>query len=545
MGRGENGEGRDARRASALLHQTPAVSSLSLVDPSGKERLFVSRIGLNRINGGDDLSTNPAFVGAQSGRIWFGPVTFHEGSEPYTIVAVAGDRSAAGVAIAEVNLKFVWEVVSAIRVGQNGRAFVLDQPGRLIAHPDINMVLRANQQDQLPLRATRAAILSHRGQAAVGDVAGNPALAAIAQIPGVNWTVIVHQPLDEAFAPLYRAMWRTGALIASGAVLASLVAFWLTRQLVEPVRVLAHGAARIGAGDFRHRIELSTSDEFERLAARFNEMAAEILVSTERSERISRLKQFLSPQVAELVDRIGDDAVLEGRRVEVVALFCDLRDFTAFSTQAKPEDVIGLLRDYYSAIEEGVNKHEATLIKFTGDGAMVLVNAPVSCLDPAPRAVALANDLQAKVQPILSSWRNSGFRIGFGIGLAMGPATVGKIGTDARLDYTAIGSVVNLAARLCSIAKDSQILADQTLADALVSGEKLEMFSALSLKGFSDPVAVFSAMRADYLQREIVEADGRLNVAEDLAWQCSSHNRAIAGTPESRHPKQAPHATPP
>lgn len=487
----------DRRRLDALrlLRQVPAVENLTLVDAAGRERLFVSRIGLNRVEGGDDLSATPAVVGARSDRAWFGPVTFHGGSEPFMTIAVAGNRSAVGVAVAEVNLKFIWEVISKIRVGRTGEAFVLDRPGRLVAHPDISLVLRADETEQRPLQALRAAILARPGQAATGqDIAGMTVLAAMAQISGVDWSIIVKQPIAEAFGPIYAALWRTVALLIAGAVLAAALAYWLAQRMIQPIRLLEDGVARIGAGQLDHRINLTTSDEFERLANRFNEMAGELSVSQERSERISRLKRFLAPQVAELVDRTGDDSVLDGRRVEVVVLFCDLRGFTAFSARAEPETVMGVLREYYDVLERVVSAHAATLINFSGDGAMVLVNAPVSCPDPALRAVSMANDMQASVQKLLIGWRKLDRRLGFGVGLAMGPATVGRIGSEGRLDYSAIGNVVNLAARLCSSAEDSEILIDRAAAYAVGSSVPLVELDARALKGFDQPVPVFAVI---------------------------------------------------
>ncbi|TAJ85878.1 adenylate/guanylate cyclase domain-containing protein [Reyranella sp.] len=490
----------DRRRLDALrlLRQAPAVRSLSLIDASGKERLFVSRIGLNRIEGGDDHSTNPAVIGARSDRIWFGPVTFQDGSEPFMTIAVAGNRTAVGVAVAEINLKFIWEVILGIRVGRTGEAFVLDRPGRLVAHPDISLVLRADEAAQRPLQALRAAILARpTGQAAIGqDITDKTVLAAMAQIPGVDWSVIVKQPVAEAFGPIYAALLRTGVLLIAGAVLAAALAYWLTQRMIGPIRVLEDGVARIGAGQFDHRISLATSDEFERLATRFNEMASELSVSQERSERISRLKRFLAPQVAELIDRTGDDHVLDGRRVEVVVVFCDLRGFTAFSAQAEPEAIIGVLREYYDALERVVTTHGATLINFFGDGVMVLLNAPVSCSDPALRAVNMAIDMQRSVQKFLVSWRALHPRLGFGVGLAMGPATVGRIGSEGRLNYTAIGNVVNLASRLCSSAEDSEILIDRIAAKAIGSSASLVELDARVLKGFDQPVPVFAVVSA-------------------------------------------------
>ncbi|MDU0341162.1 adenylate/guanylate cyclase domain-containing protein [Bosea rubneri] len=485
----------EKRRLDALLllRQVPAVLSLGLVDAAGKERLFVSRIGLNKVEGGDDQSANPAVQGAREERAWFGPVTFQRGSEPFMTVAVAGNRPAAGVAIAEVNLKFIWDVVSAIRVGRTGEAFVLDQQDRLIAHPDISLVLRADDAATLPLRSLRAAILARPGEAIAGrDMSGSAVLAAMAPVSTVGWSVIVTQPVDEAFGPIYAALWRTLGLLIAGAALAAGLAYWLTQRMTRPILLLEDGVARIGAGQFDHRIEITTGDELERLAGRFNEMADELAVSQERSERIGRLKRFLAPQVAELVDRSGDDHVLDGRRVEAVVVFCDLRGFTAFSARTEPETVIHLLGEYYDALERVVSAHGATLTNFSGDGAMILVNAPVPCPDPALRAIEMARDMQSNVQKLLAERQELDHGLGFGVGLAMGPATVGRIGSEGRLDYTAIGTVVNLASRLCSDAGDGEILVDSVAAGAVASRLPLVELGARALKGFDQPVTVFA-----------------------------------------------------
>ena len=503
----------DRRRVEALrlLRQVPAIESLSLVDGFGRERLFVSRIGLNRTDSREDLSAKPAVVGARADHIWFGPVTFVDGSEPFITVAIAGNRTVDGVAIAEVNLKFIWEVISAIRVGRTGEAFVLDRPGRLIAHPDISLVLRADETGQKPLQALRAAILTRPGQAAAGqDISGKTVMAAMAPIPGLDWSVIVKQPLAEAFGPIYAALWRTGILLVAGAVIAAGLAYWLAQRMVGPIRLLEDGVARIGAGHFDHRIRLDTGDEFERLANRFNEMAVELSVSQERSERINRLKRFLAPQVAELIERTGDDRVLDGRRVEVVVVFCDLRGFTAFSSRAEPETIIGVLREYYDALERVVGEHGATLIHFAGDGVMVLVNAPVTCSDPALRAVNMATDMQESVQKLLIGWRTrKNDELGFGVGLAMGPATVGRIGHEGRLHYTAVGNVVNLAARLCASAEDTQILLDRIAAYEVHSEVSVVELEPRLMKGFDQPVPVFAAITGPARQPGRWERAGR------------------------------------
>jgi adenylate cyclase len=486
----------DERRridALRLLRQVPAIVSLTLVDGTGRERLYVSRIGLNRTESRADRSDEAPVAGARSTRIWFGEVSYYRGSEPYLTVAISGNRPSVGIVVAEVNLKLIWDVISAIKVGETGYAFVLDSAGRLVAHPDISLVLRgADEATLAPLQAIREAVERAGAGVATGrDAQGNAIAAAAAPVAGPDWTVVVEQPLSEAFGPIYAALWRTGTLLLAGAAFAGLLAYALARRMTEPIRRLEEGTERIGAGQFDHRIQIRTGDEFQRLADSFNVMAADLAVSQERQERIAKLKRFLAPQVAELVDRKGDDGVLEGRRTEVVVVFCDLRGFTTFSARAAPEEVMSVLAEYYEALGRIITKYGATLTSFSGDGLMVLVNAPVPVEQPALRAVDLAAEMQRSVQELIIGWRARGHRIGFGVGLAMGPATVGRIGYESRFDYTAIGSVVNLAARLCASAADREILTDAAVAEAVRGKRALIPLGSRLLKGYDEELPVF------------------------------------------------------
>lgn len=490
-------EGDDERHridALRVLRQVPAIVSLTLVDGTGVERLYVSRVGLDRVGSGIDRSGEPAVVGAWSSKLWYGPVTYNRNSEPFMTIAVAGNRKAVGIAIAEINLKLIWDVISAIRVGQTGQAFVLDRPGRLVAHPDISLVLRgADETISRTLQALRQAITAGAGEAVVGeDAYGRTVIAAMVPIPGVDWTVVAEQPFSEALHPINAGLWRTAGLLLAGAVFAAVLAFWLAQRLSGPIRLLEEGTERIGAGQFGYRIDIKTGDEFERLATRFNAMAIGLALSQERSERIARLKRFLAPQVAELIENAGDDSVLEGRRVEVVALFCDLRGFTSFSSRAEPNEIMRVLAEYYNALGAIITRYEATLTSFSGDGLMVLVNAPVPCPDPALRAAGMAIEMRKVVQALIDDWRSHGHAIGFGMGLAMGPATVGRIGYESRFDYTAIGNVVNLASRLCSAAADGQILVDLTIAEAVGVRLALVALGTRPLKGYDEQVPVFA-----------------------------------------------------
>jgi adenylate cyclase len=482
----------EQRRTDAmrLFRQAPAIVSLGLLDHRGRERLYVSRIGLNRIDSRTDRSADPAAVGTRSARIWFGDVSYNRGSEPYLMIAISGSRASAGTLIAEVNLKLIWDVISAIKVGKTGFAFVLDRLGRLVAHPDISLVLRgAEDATSKPFQAVRDAI----GRAGVGFATGRDVqvAAAAAPVAGPDWTVVVEQPLSEAFGPIYAALWRTAALLLTGTIFSGLLAYALARRMTEPIRLLEEGTERIGAGLFDHRITIETGDEFQRLADSFNRMAAGLAIAQEQKERIARLKRFLAPQVADLVDRTGDDSMLEGRRTEVVVVFCDLRGFTSFSAGVNPEEVMSVLSEYYEVLGRAITTFAATLISFSGDGLMVLVNAPVPVEEPALRAVDLAMEMQRSVQELSACWRARGFQIGFGVGLASGSATVGRIGYESRFDYTAIGSVVNLAARLCASAADREILMDAKVAEAIKDRRPLKGLGNRPLKGYDEAMPVF------------------------------------------------------
>ena len=285
-----------------------------------------------------------------------------------------------------------------------------------------------------------------------------------AVVRGPNWTVYVEQPLSEAFAPIYAALWRTGFLLIAAIAVSAAMAYLLAGKITGPIHILEQGATKIGAGQFDHRVRIDTGDELEELAERFNIMAGEIALSTERSERIGRLRQFLPPQVAELIEIKGSEKLLESKQAEVVVVFGDLRNFTGFSAKAEPDKIMAVLEEFFTVLGTLVQKYEATQTGFSGDGFMLLLNAPVPCDDPVGRAARMSVDMQEAVQGLVLHWSTLGYSIGFGMGMAAGAATVGRIGYEGRLEYTAIGPVVNLASRLCSAAQDGQILIDAATA---------------------------------------------------------------------------------
>ena len=204
------------------------------------------------------------------------------------------------------------------------------------------------------------------------------------------------------------------------------------------------------------------------------------------------MKRFLAPQLAELIVSQGDEKILESHRREIVVVFCDLRGYTAFTETAEPEDQLSFLREYHGTLGPLVSQFEGTLDHFAGDGIMVFFNDPVPCPDPAERAVKMAMATREAAGKLIAAWRRHCSELGFGAGIALGYATLGQIGFSDRSGYTAIGTVSNLAARLCAEAKDGQILISGRVAAAVEKAVPLEDLGSLALKGLSQPVSTFN-----------------------------------------------------
>jgi class 3 adenylate cyclase/AmiR/NasT family two-component response regulator len=221
------------------------------------------------------------------------------------------------------------------------------------------------------------------------------------------------------------------------------------------------------------------------LQERVNDQLAQI-------ERMGRLQRFLTPQIAELVLSSGGEQLLESHRRQITVVHCDLRGFTGFSETAEPEEVMSTLRHYHEAIGKLIHKYEATLERFAGDGIMVWFNDPLPCPNPCERAIRMAVEARDDVAPLVAQCRRQGYALGFGVGIAHGYATLGRIGFEGRFDYGAVGTVVNLAARLCNEAKDGQILIDPKVQTAIETLVDTEPAGVLSLKGLHRPIPAFN-----------------------------------------------------
>jgi len=291
-----------------LLRQVKEITEATYIDRQGREQVSVSRLRMDALRSGKDLSADPRFKAASEGRTYFGEVYFRKETEPYMAIAVPAGRRGAGVTAVEVNLKFMWEVIQRIRVGKTGFAYVVDRRGRLIAHPDISLVLQKTDLSSLP--QVRAALPRKGGPASdvpivsdARDLAGKSVLTASARIESLGWTVFVEQSADEAYRPLYVALIRAGGLLVAGLLLAMVAGFVFARRMVEPIRALQAGADAIGAGELGQRIEVRTGDELEALGERFNEMAGKLAASyagLERKveERTQELQDSLERQTA-------------------------------------------------------------------------------------------------------------------------------------------------------------------------------------------------------------------------------------------------------
>ena len=261
-----------------LLRQVPAITELAQLDASGKERLRVSRLAMDVVASGTDFSNDPKFMEAVARKVYYGPVYFRRESEPYMTLAIAGTRRDAGVSVAEVNLKLIWDVVSQIKVGERGHAYVVDAQGRLIAHPDISLVLRNTDMSRLAqMRAARGESDSPSETVQEAEnIEGRKVLTASAPVAPLGWRVFVELPADEAYAPLYAALQRLGLILLAALGFAVLAGMFLAGRMVGPIQALRAGAARIGSGDLSQRIAIKTGDELEALANQFNDMAGRL-----------------------------------------------------------------------------------------------------------------------------------------------------------------------------------------------------------------------------------------------------------------------------
>ena len=445
----------DQRRLDCLklLRQVPAITDIVQVDQSGRELLRVSRVGLDVVNSRKDHSTRPEFKETIRAGTWYGPVHFRRETEPYLSIGVAHTDQDSGVTLVEMNLKFIWDLVSQIRVGKTGYAYVVDTNGQLIAHPDSSLVLQ--KSNLLSLQQVQVALAG--GELGAGDLYGGgptgdrrtagTVFSAYAHITPLNWVVFVEQPRDEAFAPLYGSFLRVGILLAAGLVTSLLASLALARRMVTPIRALQVGAATIGSGQLHHRINVKTGDELELLADAFNQMAARIEESysvlekkveerTRELESVNRHKsEFLANMSHEL--RTPLNAIIGFSEVLNERMFGELNDKQAEYVQdiyTSGRHLHALINDILDLSKIEAGRMELDLSSFTLSS---VVDAAVTLLrERAHRAgvkleVAVSADLgevradERKLKQILLNLLSNALKF---------TPTGGRIGVTARRD---------------------------------------------------------------------------------------------------------------
>ena len=303
-----------------LLRQVPAITEFAQVDGDGREKLRVSRLAIDVIASGIDISKEPKFTEAMANKVYYGPVYFRRDSEPYMTLALAGTRKQAGVAIAEVNLKFIWDVISKIRVGKKGYAYVVGDRGRLIAHPDISLVLR--KTDVSSLSQFRQAILRPNGLGPATlteatDLQGKQVISAFSKVNRLGWYVFVELPRSEAFSPLYNSLVRSIAFLAIALLIAIFGGAWLMTRITRPIEAIRSGAARIGAGNFSQKINVETGDELETLADQFNDMAGRLEQSYAQLEQTVEVRTRQLAQSVKELEALGETAQIVNEDLDI------------------------------------------------------------------------------------------------------------------------------------------------------------------------------------------------------------------------------------
>ena len=479
-----------------LLKTEPAITSVTALNSGGREQYKLSRVQLALPGDLISRSDDEAFLRAKGGVTYFSSVYFVGDSEPYATIATPIERFAGeivGVLIAEVNLKYIWDVVADIRVGQAGYAYVVSGNGDLIAHPDISLVL--GRKNFTNLAQVQNALAGEKGPSTTTkNLVGQKVFTSYAPIPDLRWFVLVERPAAEAYTALHSSLFRSGVLLLVGLGMAILASLMIGYRVVRPLQTLREGVARISGGDLEHHIDVQTGDELQMLADEFNEMTAKLRESYAGIEKISHLKRFFSPQLAELIELSGESDLMDDHRREITVVFCDLRNFTEFSSIVEPEEAMKVLREYYQAIGVLLRHYEATIEHFAGDGLMAYFNDPLPCPDPEIRAVRMAMEMQRDVEKLIVGWRKRGIKLGFGIGISSGYATLGRIGSEEEFHYAAIGTVANLASRLCDKAKSGQVLIAESVSAKIEDLAEVRQIGDVSLKGFLKPVPVLEVL---------------------------------------------------
>jgi class 3 adenylate cyclase len=335
-------------------------------------------------------------------------------------------------------------------------------------------------------------------QTPIGKMIADKTVAHISDITAEEvWKVAQHDPVAVSAVTLGGIRTFLGVpLLSKGEMIG---AFFLSRQEVRPftekqIALVRNFAAQAVVAIENTRLLKELRERTEEVVKLNQQLEQRVADQVGEIERMGRLRRFLPPQVADLIVASGTEKQLESHRREITALFCDLRGFTGFSESSDPEDVMALLRDYHAAIGQTIIKYSGTLERYAGDGVMVVFNDPVPVEKPALQAVLMALEMRDVIRALTETWRRWGHEIGFGIGIAHGFATLGTIGFEGRFDYAAIGTVSNVASRLCDEAKPGQILISPRVLTKVENAVRVEPVGEFELKGIRRPLAAYNVL---------------------------------------------------
>lgn len=525
-----------------LLKLSAPVSEAFAADANGVIYKHVSRVRTIALKSKQSISSTNAFQKAIKGETFYGNVFFVQDSEPYMTITIPIERYVGeiiGVLQAQVNLRFIWDLVSSIQFGGGGHAYIVTRYGDLIAHPSISLVLKRQNLsvlDQVQKGfSDNPQTIKKTSTSVTANLHGAKVLSSFTLIPKLDWLVIIEQPMREAYHNIFEALLRTSGLLLFGVAMTLVASLLMIRRVLKPLEVLRQGAESISSGDLSYRFDVNTGDEFEIVSEEFNNMAAAIQDShvnledkverrtreiaesnlkleearkdledlnhsledkvqsqVQELERINRIKHFLAPQVSEAILNSDNINPFQTHRKEVTVVFIDLRGFTDFSDSHEPEEVMNVLREYHEEIGALIDKYQGTLEHFAGDGIMVFFNDPLPQEDHLELAVSMSVDIQRRVAAIRPEWQKKEYNLDVGIGLTAGFATLGIIGFEGRLEYGAIGNVPNLAARLSGEAKGGQIVIDKKTYSRIDQLIEVQPLGDLSLKGFSRPISALN-----------------------------------------------------